>query len=56
MPGLDKNIVVHKIPLVERVKPIKQKTKRMHLDMLLKVKAKIQKQWDARFLDVVHYP
>ena len=25
-------------------------------DMLLKVKAEIQKQWDAGFLEVVHYP
>jgi hypothetical protein len=24
--------------------------------MLLKVKVEIQKQWDAGFLDVVHYP
>jgi hypothetical protein len=28
----------------------------MRPNMLLKVKAEIQKQWDTRFLDVVHYP
>jgi len=44
------------ISLVEGSKPIKQKTRRIRLDMLLKVKAKLQKQWDIGFLDVVHYP
>jgi hypothetical protein len=28
----------------------------MCLDMLFKAKVKIYKQWDARFLNVVHYP
>jgi hypothetical protein len=39
MPDLDTDIVVHKIPLIERSKPVKQKTKRMCPDMLLKVKS-----------------
>jgi hypothetical protein len=56
MPDLDTDIVVHKIPLIERSKPVKQKTKRMCPDMLLKVKSEIQKQWDVGFLDVVQYP
>ena len=56
MPGLDTDIVVHKIPLIEGSKPVKQKTRRMRPDMLLKVKSEIQKQWDAGFLDVVQYP
>jgi hypothetical protein len=56
MLGLDTNIVVHKIPLIEGSELIKQKTRRMRLDMLLKVKSEIQKQWDAGFLDVVQYP
>jgi len=43
MPGLDTNIVVHKISLIEGSKLVKQKTKRIRPDMLLKVKAKIQK-------------
>ena len=29
MSGLDIDIIVHKIPLVKGIKPIKQKTKRM---------------------------
>jgi len=56
MPGLDTDIVVHKIPLLEGSKPIKHKTRQIRPDMLLKVKAEIQKQWDAGFLDVVQYP
>jgi len=43
MPGLDTDIVVHKILLIEGSKLVKQKTKRMRPDMLLKVKAEIQK-------------
>jgi hypothetical protein len=43
MPSLDTDIVVHKIPLIEGSKPVKQKTRRMRPDMLLKLKAEIQK-------------
>jgi hypothetical protein len=43
MPGLDTNIVVYRIYLVEGSKPVKQKTRLIHLNMLLTVKAKIQK-------------
>jgi len=37
-------------------KPVKQKTRQMCLVMLLKVKVEIQKQGDARLLEVLHYP
>jgi hypothetical protein len=43
MPGLDTNIVVHKIPLEEGCKPVKQKLRRAHLDIWIKVKAKLEK-------------
>ena len=43
MPGLDTGIVVHKIPLIEGSMSVKQKNKRMRPNMLLKVKAEIQK-------------
>jgi len=42
MSGLDTDIVVQRIPLVERSKPVKQKTRQICLDMLLKVKVEIQ--------------
>jgi hypothetical protein len=56
MPGLDRNIVVHKIPLEEGCKPVKQKLRRAHPDIWIKVKAELEKQWDAGFLKVVKYP
>ncbi|XP_073264252.1 uncharacterized protein [Populus alba] len=51
MPGLDMDIVVHRIPLVEGCKPIKQKLRRTHPEILIKVKAEIEKQWNAGFLE-----
>jgi hypothetical protein len=39
MPSLDTNIVLHKIPLEEGCKPVKQKLKRAHPDIWIKVKA-----------------
>jgi hypothetical protein len=45
---------LYRISLVEGCKPINQKLRRIHLDVL--VKAKIEKQWNADFLEVVKYP
>ena len=56
MPGLDTNIVVHRVPLEEGCRPIKQKLRRTHPEVLIKVKAEIEKQWNAGFLEVVKYP
>ncbi|XP_073261622.1 uncharacterized protein [Populus alba] len=36
MPGLDTDIVVHRIPLMEGCKPIKQKLRRTHPEVLIK--------------------
>ncbi|XP_073268737.1 uncharacterized protein [Populus alba] len=55
MPGLDTDIVVHKLPLIEGCKPVKQKLRRTRPDILIKVKEEITKQWDAGFLEVVDY-
>jgi hypothetical protein len=56
MPGLDTNIIVHKIPLEEGCKPVKQKLRRAHPDIWIKVKAELEKQWNVGFLEVVKYP
>jgi len=56
MPGLDTSIVVHRIPLVEGCKLIKQKLRRTHPEVLIKVKEEIEKQWNVGFLEVVKYP
>jgi hypothetical protein len=56
MSGLETNIIVHRVPLVEGCKPVKKKLRRTYPDVLIKVKAEIGKQWNAGFLEVVTYP
>ena len=56
MPGLDTNIVMHKLPLREECPPVKQKLRRTHLEMSKKIKEEVQKQFDAGFLKVTSYP
>jgi hypothetical protein len=55
MLGLDTNIMVHKLSLIEDCKPIKQKLRRTTPYILIKVK-EVKKQWDDGFLEVVKYP
>jgi len=56
MLGLDTNIVVYMLFLIDGCKHVKQKLRRMRLDILTKVKEEVKKQWDARFIEVVKYP
>ncbi|KAI5389066.1 hypothetical protein KIW84_074644 [Lathyrus oleraceus] len=56
MPGLDTDIVVHKLPLRADCPPVKQKLRRTRPDMAMKIKEEVQKQWDAGFLAVTNYP
>ena len=49
MPGLDTDIVVHRVPLVEGCKPFKQKLRRTHPEVLIKVNAKIKKTVECWF-------
>ena len=56
MPGLDTNIVVHKLPLREDCPPVKQKLRRTRPEMAMKIKEEVQKQLDAGFLGVTNYP
>ena len=43
MPGLDTDIVVHRLPLKEGCSPVKQKLRRTHLEMSKKIKEEVQK-------------
>ena len=52
MPGLDTDIVVHRLPLREENAPVKQKLRMVKPEMLLKIKEKVKKQLDTRFLEV----
>ena len=56
MPGLDTDIVVHRLPTKEDCPPVKQKVRRMHPEMSEKIKAEVMKQFNSRFLAVTSYP
>ena len=56
MPGLDTNIVVHRLPLREKCAPVKQKLRMIKPEMLLKIKEEVKKQLDTGFLEVSKYP
>ena len=55
MPGLDTNIVVHKIPLKPECKPVKQALRQMKPEVILKIKEEVEKQLKAGFLSTVTY-
>ncbi|GAU38952.1 hypothetical protein TSUD_363910 [Trifolium subterraneum] len=56
MPGLDPEIVEHRLPLKPECPPVKQKLRRTSPDMALKIKEEVQKQIDAGFLITSEYP
>ncbi|XP_050878259.1 uncharacterized protein LOC127082076, partial [Lathyrus oleraceus] len=56
MPGLDTDIVVHKLPLQPDCPPVKQKLRRARPDMALKICDEVKRQFDAGFLAVAKYP
>ena len=56
MPGLNDDIVKHKLPLNPGCSPVKQKLKRMRPEMSLKIKDEVKKQFNVGFLAVARYP
>ena len=56
MPGLDTEIVTHRLPLKPECKPIRQKLRKLKPGMLIKIKEEVKKQFDAGFLAVAKYP
>ena len=56
MPGLDTDIVVHRLSLREECASVKQKLRRVKPKILLKIKEEVKKQLDAGFLEVSKYP
>ena len=56
MPGLDSEIVEHRLPLKPEYPPVKQKLRRTHPDMAFKIKEDVQKQIDVGFLVNSEYP
>ncbi|XP_027337884.1 uncharacterized protein LOC113851562 [Abrus precatorius] len=53
---LDVDIIEHKLPLKPECFPVKQKLRRMGLEMSLKIREEVKKQFDAGFLVVAKYP
>jgi len=49
MPGLDPDIVQHKLPLKPECPPVKQKLRRMKPEMALKIKEEVEKQFNSGF-------
>ena len=46
----------HRLPLNPEYSSVKQKLRRMKLEMSLKIKEKVKKQFDAGFLVIARYP
>ena len=47
MPGLNTDIVVHRLPLREKCVLVKQKLRRVKPEMLMKIKEEVKKQLDV---------
>ena len=56
IPGLDTDIMVHRLLMKEGCSSIKQKVCRMRPEMLEKIKDEVMKQFNAGFLAVTSYP
>ena len=56
MPGLDSEIVEHRLSMKPECPPVKQKLRRTHPDMAIKIKEEVQKKIDVGFLVTAEYP
>ena len=56
MPGIDPEIIQHRIPLDPEARPVNQKLRRIRPNWALKIKEEVTKQIDAGFLLVSEYP
>ena len=56
MPGLNQNLVVHKLKVDPNVKPVKQPPKKYHLDVEEKIKFELQKLLKAKFVEEIKCP
>ena len=56
IPGLDTDIVVHRLPMKEGCLPTKKKVRRMHPEISENIKAEVMKKFNAGFLAVTSYP
>ncbi|RDX92407.1 hypothetical protein CR513_25494, partial [Mucuna pruriens] len=54
MLGLDHGIEEHRLPLLPDSTPVRQQLRRMKPDVALKIKEKVEKQWNAGFFAVAN--
>lgn len=55
MPGLDRNLVEHQLPIKEGFRPFKQPSRRMSPEIVAKVKEEIERLLDAGFIKPIRY-
>jgi len=55
MPGLDRSIVEHRLPLKKGFRPFQQRARQMKAEVLEEVKKEVQKMLDAGFIRPCRY-
>ena len=55
MPGLDRSIIEHWLPLKKGFWPFQQRARQMKAEVLEEVKKEVQKMLDARFIRPCRY-
>ena len=55
MPGLDTEIVMHKIPIKPKCHLVQQALRRMKFEIILKIKEEVEKKLKASFLTAIAY-
>ena len=56
MPGLESQLMEHRLPLKSGAKTAKKKLRHLRLDLALKVKEEIDKLHKAKFIRILVYP
>ena len=52
MPGLSRDLVEHRLPIMEGYKPYKQPPRRMSTEIILKIKEEIERLLNAKFIRI----
>jgi hypothetical protein len=55
MPGLDRNIVEHQLPLKNGFRPCQQQARQMKAEVLVEVKKEVEKMLEAGFIRPCRY-
>ncbi|XP_058002315.1 uncharacterized protein LOC131179476 [Hevea brasiliensis] len=56
MPGIDRDIVQHKIPTDPNMRPVKQKKRRLRPEWEEKIAQEVKKLIEVDFIEVIEYP